>query len=293
MTLFTVEGLIRAFNRGIERGICHPPSMVHRSYLQWLLTQRVPMKGHTPEELESGWLIGVRGLWHQRAPGNSCLSALASGRMGEVGDRTNNSKGCGGVMRVAPVAFLPGVDAFALGCEVAAITHGHPSGYLAAGVLAWVIRDVAKGASLPDAIDAGRRELAARDGHEECLAAIERAAALAASGTGTSEEVESLGQGWVAEEALAIGLFTALVARNFEHGVRLAATHGGDSDSTGSIAGQILGTMFGIEAIPGRWLASLELRGVITTVAEVCFGAFRPGQSIRECTYELDRYPGY
>ena len=73
----------------------------------------------------------------------------------------------------------------------------------------------------------------------------------------------ALGAGWIAEEALAIGLYCALVADDFEHGVRLAITHSGDSDSTGSITGQILGARYGAGVIPQRWLDRLELREVI------------------------------
>jgi ADP-ribosylglycohydrolase len=291
MTLFTAEGLIRADNRFTDRGICHVPSVVHRAYLRWLLTQGESPPGPSEFAPESGWLMTVRDLWQRRAPGGSCLSALRSGNMGSVDRRINDSKGCGGVMRVAPVGLVDGIDSFGLGCEVAAITHGHPSGYLAAGVLARVIHDVAKGASLRDAIAAGRRELLGRDGHGECVAAIDHAVALAASGRGTPEEVESLGQGWVAEEALAIGLFAALVARDLEHGVRLAVNHGGDSDSTGSIAGQILGTMLGARAIPQRWLEPLELRDTITTIARDLADISHAPRSRRGAPVAPDRYP--
>src|SRR5215469_1142760 len=39
MTLFTAEGLLRAYVRGCLKGICHPPSVVHHAYLRWLITQ--------------------------------------------------------------------------------------------------------------------------------------------------------------------------------------------------------------------------------------------------------------
>jgi len=293
MTLFTAEALIRAVNRGIERGVRSPSSMAHHSYLRWLLTQGTPLPAGAPAGIESGWLLGVRGLWHRRAPGSTCLAALASGRMGTIDGPVNGSKGCGGVMRVAPAAFACGVDTFRFGCEVAAITHGHPSGYLAAGVLAVVIRDVATGADLTDAIGAARNELPAWRGHEECLAAIDAAVSLAAGAAGTPGEVESLGAGWVAEEALAIGLFAALAARDLEHGVRLAVNHSGDSDSTGSIAGQLLGAAHGVEAIPRRWLDALELRDVISTVAEDLWSVAGRAPAAPDEPYDVDRYPAW
>ena len=92
---------------------------------------------------------------------------------------------------------------------------------------------------------------------------------LAAAGDPSPETVESLGQGWVAEEALAIAVYCALVSPNdFASGVRLAVNHSGDSDSTGAIAGNILGAKLGVGAIPDHWLSVLELRAELEVLAE-------------------------
>jgi ADP-ribosylglycohydrolase len=293
MTLFTAEGLIRAFNRGAAGGALDVPGVVHGAYLRWLATQGTSPAGGVAEGLCDGWLVGVRELWARRAAGATCLSALASGRMGTLAAPINDSKGCGGVMRAAPAGFITWGDAFMAGCEVAAITHGHPSGYLAAGVLAELIRALAAGAPLAEAVGGARQRLRRWKDHEECLAALDAAVARAAAGRATALEVTLLGAGWVGEEALAIGVLAALVARDFEHGVRLAVTHSGDSDSTGSIAGQILGTLLGVEAIPRRWLDALELRDVIAVVAEDLAAAFDPGREPRGAPYDPERYPGH
>lgn len=97
MTLFTAEGLIRAVNRFDGKGICSPRHVVHHAYLRWLATQD---SGRRDAKLD-GWLIEVPELWHRRAPGNTCLSALRSGRVGSCDEPINDSKGCGGVMRCA------------------------------------------------------------------------------------------------------------------------------------------------------------------------------------------------
>ena len=109
MTLFTAEGLLRAESRGREKGICHIPSVVYNAYIRWLHTQGYPKnKDHDP--IYDGWLIGEKELYARRGPGNTCLSALLSGKMGTMERPINNSKGCGGVMRVAPVGLLYGKD---------------------------------------------------------------------------------------------------------------------------------------------------------------------------------------
>lgn len=68
-------------------------------------------------------------------------------------------------------------------------------------------------------------------------------------------------------EALAIAVFCVLTARDFVSGVLLAVKHSGDSDSTGSITGNLLGTMLGEDAIPRPWLERLEARHITETLA--------------------------
>jgi hypothetical protein len=136
MTLFTAEGLIRAYVRQVNKGMCDVPSVVDHAYVRWLTTQGERSRRWT-QEAPDGWLITVRGLHDHRAPGNTCISALRGPRAGTIEEPVNDSKGCGGVMRIAPVGLLGSQysgDRFDLGCEVAALTHGHPSGYLASEI---------------------------------------------------------------------------------------------------------------------------------------------------------------
>ena len=244
---------------------------VHRAYLRWLRTQGEHSAHPTFERTDEGWLLGVQALHSCRAPGNTCLSALRAPRMGSTEQPLNSSKGCGGAMRIAPVGLASAVgDPFAVGCEIAAITHGHPSGFLAAGFLALVIHEVAAGTPIGAACQEAMEELSRHPAHRECTDAVERALSLSAErrGEASPEDVESLGGGWVAEEALGIGVFCALAAPDFESALRLAVNHGGDSDSTGAIAGNLLGASLGEGAIPPRWLGVLELREEILRLAE-------------------------
>ena len=57
---------------------------------------------------------------------------------------------------------------------------------------------------------------------------------------------------------MAIGLYSALVASDFADSVRIASNHGGDSDSTASIAGQIYGSWKGVAGIPHTWVRRLD-----------------------------------
>jgi len=309
MTLFTAEGLLRAHVRGCMKGINpYYPGVTANAYLRWLRTQsRARQSGHVPGHDESGWLIRQPDLHHRRAPGNTCLSALRA--MKSPSDRASNgSKGCGGVMRVAPVGLylwrrarvpqLAAEQAFELGEDLAAITHGHPTGTLTAGVLAVLILALTDGASLREALYAAKAILQRKDHHAETLDSINLAERLAGSNDITpSDAIAQLGRGWVAEEALAIAIYCALVAPSFKRGVLLAVNHDGDSDSTGAIAGNLLGAMYGLRCIPSSWLESLELRDVITEVATDLYaceeweiGDYGADQEQTELIWE--KYPG-
>ena len=300
MTLFTAEGLLRGWVREATRGVVNYPGVVGRAYQRWLQTQGDCSRAIPPDD-EPGWLIQHRELHDRRAPGNTCLSALRA--MESVSQPArNDSKGCGGVMRVAPVGLFawtlrdtePMEQTFRLGSEVAALTHGHPTGFLTAGVLAVLVRSVVDGASLPEALATARECLRGAPAHEETLRALEAAEQLASTDVAPHLAIARLGTGWIAEEALAIGVYCALVARDFRHGVVLAVNHDGDSDSTGSITGNLLGALSGVEAIPGEWLAPLELRGVITEMADDLL-AF-PSWAIDQYTINesmMRKYPGF
>jgi len=293
MTLFTAEGLLRAWVRNLEKGICHVPGVVHHAYLRWLLTQGEPLHPNLKVTTD-GWLYAVRELHARRAPGNTCLSALIQAeRFGTFA--RNNSKGCGGVMRTVPVGLFAKLlredsSIFDTACEAAALTHGHPTGSLAAGYLALVISGLLRGAELTGAMDVANKELRRRKGHEETMQAVDKACALAGRGRPTPEQLESLGGGWIAEEALAIAVCCALCASNFADGVLMAVNHSGDSDSTGAIAGGILGARHGVAEIPARWLNRLEISTVIERMAldidAVTSGRMTPHEA-------WSAYPGY
>jgi ADP-ribosylglycohydrolase len=292
MTLFTAEGLIRGQNRAVEKGIgggmVH---CVHYAYLRWLETQGERPKYPSPAFRE-GWLLTVPALHARRAPGNTCLAALRSGTMGTMAAPLNTSKGCGTVMRIAPVG-LAGVDSFRLGCEIAAITHGHPTGYLAAGFLAALIDRLISGDNLASAIRTAREFLRTHPDHQECLAVIDAALSLAEHAPPVPETLETLGGGWIAEEALAIALFCSLTTDDFQAAVTLAVNHSGDSDSTGALTGNILGALLGKHAIPPAWLAPLELRPEIEQLAADLFRHFGTPNHAPSPDEDWARYPGW
>lgn len=309
MTLFTVEGMIRASVRAACHGLGFTVGVIHHAYDRWLDTQYLD----GPSGERDGWLIGEQWLYAQRAPGNTCLSALERARLGgpkieHLGSAAeNNSKGCGGVRRSAPIGLFPpweqwvtDHDVFDIAAEAAGYTHGHPTGQLASGAFAVLIRALLRGESLNAAVDAMLAELRSRRGHEETSAKIELASRWADGGAGKTSLIETLGGGWVAEEALAIAVYAAKSHQEPDQvldALAFAVTHSGDSDSTGAICGNILGAMHGEASLPPELLFKVEGRAAIAELADDFVLEFTQGDRLRgphgPNTGWFERYPGW
>jgi ADP-ribosyl-[dinitrogen reductase] hydrolase len=272
MTMFTADGLLRAYQRQMTKGITTVTGLVHDSYLAWLRTQT----DHPTYQLlgninarGSSWLLDVPELHELRAPGNTCLQALSSGNIGTIREPINNSKGCGTVMRMAPIGLLTSINAFDVGCDISAITHGHPTGYLSGGALALIIQRLMLGDTLDLAIQSALDRLtdsAIPKGHAaETIDAIQRAFDTTAAPT--PEVIKSLGEGWVAEEALAIALMCVRNVASPLEAIVAAANHDGDSDSTAAIAGNIVGVIHGIGFLPSEWMDKVDVRESLGTIA--------------------------
>lgn len=278
MTLFTATGLLLGTTRASMRGISAAPwDYVRYSYKDWYRTQteKYPLSGY-----HYSWLDDVPELFSRRAPGNTCLSALASGVDGTVEKSVNNSKGCGGVMRVAPVGLYCGrryeIDtADYIGAEVAALTHGHPLGYIPAAALTHIITLIVHhGCSVAESVAAMRTAIRNQKYEEKdissFLSIIRRAVDLAYDRrTDDREAISMLGGGWVAEEALAIAIFCSLrYSDDFSRAITVAVNHDGDSDSTGAITGNIVGAYLGLSGIPDVWIRNLELKNIIMEISD-------------------------
>lgn len=282
MALFTAEGILRAFVRGREKGICDPASVVKFAYQRWLKTQG--RASRAPEEaLSSGWLIKEKQLFSTRAPGMTCLSALQE----NTTCARNNSKGCGTVMRLAPAGlFFEPLQAYEYGCRFSAITHGHPTGITAGGAFAMLISLLHRGKTLTAALEEVKNHLAPLAEAAETLAALRKAE--------RASNIAELGEGWTAEEALAVGVYCALRHReDFKCGVLEAVNITGDSDSTGTIAGHILGVILGEKAIPEKWRTNLREYNIVSRIADDLHTRFEENADGHVTSSWWQKYPGF
>ncbi|WP_226486410.1 ADP-ribosylglycohydrolase family protein [Streptomyces parvulus] len=269
MTLALGKGLRTAMDRGVLTpwGMAEP---VRREFIAW---------NRSPE--------------NNRAPGNTCLRAC------DLLERTDrpwqdagqiHSKGCGANMRVAPIGLVPGLsDEQRAGAAQlqSALTHGHPTALAASDLTAHAVRLLAAGAEptglvgllrsyayenrsryherwLGDlwsrAQDPTPEHFIAR-GWDECLAVLDRLQHAVRTSSPETDPCLAVGEGWIAEEALAAGLlcFLLLVDEPLT-ALRRGACTSGDSDSIACLAGAFAGAHLGADAWPTSWTDRVEYR---------------------------------
>ena len=284
MTLFTANGILTGMTRERLDGERRPMDRyLHNAYMDWHRTQRLVPRSEAGAV--ASWIYHDKRLHSVRAPGGTCLRSLASGVMGTMEHPINTSKGCGGVMRCAPIGLFfdraryPLASVDLLGARSAALTHGHQLGFLSAAALVHIVNQCVYGEftgqhalyeiaedcvralgttfstfeKTPKLQDMLRKAIALSKQHEKPDAIV----------------IAEIGEGWVAEEALSIALYCALRHQNdFSAALVAAVNHSGDSDSTGSITGNILGAYLGYDCIPASFLDHLEMTDLIGVLCD-------------------------
>jgi len=275
MTLLTANGLLNAkrLKIGMKYGIC-------LAYIEWYLTQIGKKSG----KYKDCWISSIPELNKRRAPGRTCMTSLSDIYRGK--DPVNNSKGCGGVMRIAPIPLYAAVNgrmeilyADRLAGDAAEITHQHPLGFIPATLMSHIIYRLTLDENptregLIEYINEGMGILddLFPQHHLQDLEMIGMAKAaieLSSNDRADLENINAIGGGWVGEEALAIALYCAIRHfDSFEDAMIAAVNHGGDSDSTGAVTGNILGAALGYSAIPQFFKEDLEMHDLILHMAD-------------------------
>lgn len=287
MTLFTADGLLSWTKEIKERKVESTLSQyLYDFYQEWLLTQEISFSKR--ENVQQGdrryvsRLMEIPELYQSRVPGNTCLSALShqrkSGVRGRVDVPLNTSKGAGGIMRIAPAALCNYLDLEFMereGAEIAAITHSHSLGYIPAAVMVHIINRIVypKQQTLKEIVIEAKesaKKLFEGDKNLKQLTDIMDLAVLLSENTDTDlANINRIGEGWVAEEALGIALYCSLRHQDdFSAGIIASVNHKGDSDTTGAVTGNILGALTGYAEIEDKWKQNLELSDTILKMAD-------------------------
>ncbi|ATW49062.1 ADP-ribosylglycohydrolase family protein [Streptomyces xantholiticus] len=296
LTLFTVDGLIRAQVRR-DTGAWHPPTDVHRAYLRWAATQRD--WGPDERRKDNGWLACEEWLYSRRNPSRDTLTGLGDENMGTLQTPKNpTARDAGALVRSAPFGLLVGWEpqlVCQLAVECAAQTHGHPTAYLSAGAFAVIVHGLARGETLDGSVQRALAQLASRPGHQPVTDALKQALGAVRQGIPSPARVASLGEAHLAEDALAIAVYCALVGEDIRHGLRLAVNHDGPSEVTGAVCGALLGALHGETALPPAWLCELEGRPTLLEIADDFAMEMTQGPALHSPTATapgwLQRYP--
>lgn len=166
--------------------------------------------------------------------GNTAARALDTGH----GLTDDLACGNGSLMRVAPLAVIPSLDAGDVR-DVSAITHAHPTPVAACVSLVIIIRRLLAGD--------------AKQIISECAWLRER-------------DVGEVKSGGYCVDTLEAALWCLLTTEGYRQCVLKAVNLGGDTDTTAAVAGALAGACYGVECIPGEWLELLRGKSVIEGV---------------------------
>ena len=190
-------------------------------------------------------------------------------------------------MRIAPIPLYGATEnrmeiqeVCQLAADASELTHQHPLGYIPSAFVAYIIYKLAQD-EVPDRekykdyILEGLGVIAGMfPAHQAAVGQFTRLIKTAVFWSGHSTDdvrtiERELGGGWVAEETAAIAIYCSLAYfDDFEGALIAAVNHGGDSDSTGAVTGNILGAAIGYDAIPQHFKDDVELHDVILRVAD-------------------------
>jgi len=203
--------------------------------------------------------------------GNTTLAALGRfKRTGNpfAGDVSPRAAGNGSIMRLAPVPIRwwhDPVQAEAISRKQSLTTHAAPEAVDACALLARIITSAIHGrerdAVLSPQID------------PDWQPAIQ---AIAAGSWRSKNEADILSTGYVVH-TLEAALWAVATTTSFEDAVLRAVNLGHDADTIGAVAGQIAGALYGLDAIPRRWVAQLYRGRDLLELAKRLFDASSSG----------------
>lgn len=276
---------------------------LHQGYLNWGYPQEGGETFTLRVDDSIPWPSAVRSLWFPCGAGRGTIAALMQPQPGSVSQPLNYdctvrgkriqgpNNGCGGLMRVAPLAFLELEldDIFTLACESAAVTHGHPEAFVATGAIALFINCARMGIGIKESAELTNHTLHQHSRSPEylagiapCVHAITEALYYAGNQPFSPDTINILPtilnkenpSPFLAVPVLAQVVYTLGCAEQEEPspaGIKralvLSANHSGDSDSVAAIVGNVLGARYGTSVIPADWLAQLHHKDAILNLA--------------------------
>lgn len=198
---------------------------------------------------------------------NYILGGMRAEMAGGVDERSN---GNGSLMRIIPVSLRfadsPTNQLLDRVHRASAITHRHPRSQMACGLFTLVVRELLNGCGPSEAF--ANTVGAFRSFYEQdpwWAVELENFQSLLAGDLAQRTETGIDSGGYVLH-TLPASLWCLLTTSNFEECVLKAVNLGGDTDTTGCVAGGLAGVHYGLNAIPVQWLHALARHDEIKTL---------------------------
>jgi ADP-ribosylglycohydrolase len=275
---FTLDGLVWAHERAVRRGVYAYIPCLFYSYQKWYYTQTRNLADKNYSFILSGEILDWEDLFARRGTGITSLTALAGSienKYGTLKNHINNSRGCGSLVRVAPIGLyfwrFP-ENAFRIGAESSALTHGHTDAILSSGFYAAFVANIVAGRTMRESAEEALDILETQEGHENSSMIIRRSLALVDENTSLNKAASEIGEGLAAPEAAALAIYICLkYMDDFDGAILAAMTFKGNNASVAPIVGNALGTFYGVSAIPQRWMNEVELADLMIHGADLLF----------------------
>ncbi|KAF2438705.1 ADP-ribosylglycohydrolase [Karstenula rhodostoma CBS 690.94] len=214
-------------------------------------------KGQAPKDIGGATHVGLLNYSHLHDP-----------RRCGAGD---GKAGNGSLMRCIPTGlFTRGRDErIKESKEISAITHNDSRCTVSCAAYNEIVAALLDGKTPQTAVGIGL-EVAREQDHIDVVDAIERGRTLSISkfaNEGPGDELPDNTSGYVLQ-SLTVAIAALLDPRSLEDVLVDVTRIGGDTDTNGAISGGLLGARDGIEAIPERWLNTLQFRTEFEELAQ-------------------------
>lgn len=206
--------------------------------------------------------------------GNSTHRAMERLMLGagpdSSGDRDEMSNGNGSLMRSIPLAFHTAsldIDArFRIVHEVSAITHAHPRAMAACGIYVQIAVNILGGAEPRQAVEAAGKTVKSVYRQEPFNGELRHFSRILDGDISLIDENDIRSSGY-AVHTLEASLWCLLNENSYAATVLRSVDLGGDTDTTGAVAGGLAGLYYGFESIPEEWIDELQKKEDIYDLA--------------------------
>jgi ADP-ribosyl-[dinitrogen reductase] hydrolase len=210
---------------------------------------------------------------------SEALNRIAIGIRAEMaGGDSESSNGNGSLMRIIPVSLRfansPTKQLLDWIHRASAITHRHPRSQLACGLYTLIIRQLLDGKNPSDALKNALSDFHAFYKPEPWWASEFEFFQLLLEGNLAQRTESEINSGGYVIHTLTASIWCLLTTTSFDECVLKSVNLGGDTDTTGCVAGGLAGVHYGVNAIPTKWIESLARHKEIKVLFDQFAGAY-------------------